>query len=128
MDENEKLDLEVFELIREKQEADRLLLNIEIVIGVLATILFIGSFFLGLFLIEPLWAKIVVWMFGLLSFAVLIFVALKIEQKAGKYECKKCKHTYTPEFSEILCSAHIGRTRYLKCSKCGKKTWHKKVI
>ena len=128
MDENEKLDLEVFGLIKEKQEADRLLLNIEIVIGVMATILFIGSFFLGFFLIEPLWAKIVVWVFGFISFVVLVFVALKIEQKAGKYECKNCKHTYTPEFSEMVLSMHMGRTRYLKCAKCGKKTWHKKVI
>ena len=126
MDENEKLDLEVFGLIKEKQEADRLLLNIETVIGVLATILFIGSLFLGFFLIEPLWAKIVVWVFGFISFTVLIFVALKIEQKAGKYECKKCKHTYTPEFSEMVLSMHIGRTRYLNVQSVVRKLGIKK--
>ena len=54
--------------------------------------------------------------------------ALKIEQVAGYYECKKCGHRYVPTYPDVLWAMHIGRTRYMKCPKCNKRSWQKKVI
>jgi DNA-directed RNA polymerase subunit RPC12/RpoP len=53
---------------------------------------------------------------------------LKIEQKAGYYECKECGHKYVPEYKSVFGAMHINRTRYMKCPKCDKKSWQKKVI
>ena len=53
---------------------------------------------------------------------------LKIEQTAGYYECKECNHKYVPEYNSVFWAMHVGRTRYMKCPKCGKKSWQKKVI
>jgi DNA-directed RNA polymerase subunit RPC12/RpoP len=56
------------------------------------------------------------------------FVGIRIEQKAGYYVCEACGHKYIPSFKSTLFAMHIGRTRYLKCPKCGKTTWNKKVV
>ena len=53
---------------------------------------------------------------------------LIIEQKAGYYECGECHHKYVPEYKNMLWAPHMGRTRYMKCPKCGMKSWQKKVI
>ena len=54
--------------------------------------------------------------------------ALKIEQTAGYYECKKCNHRYVPTYKGVFLAMHYGRTRYMKCPKCNRRSWQKKVI
>ena len=56
------------------------------------------------------------------------FTALKLELEAGYYECKKCHHRFVPKYKEALWAMHMGTTRYLKCPKCDKKSWSKKVM
>lgn len=57
-----------------------------------------------------------------------LFYCIKIEQIAGYYECKECGHKYMPTFKAIFLSMHMGRTRYMRCPECGKKSWQKKVL
>lgn len=62
-------------------------------------------------------------------FAVLIcFYGLKLEVDAGYYECRKCHHRFTISYFKALIVPHIATTRYLKCPKCHKKTWSRKVM
>ena len=57
------------------------------------------------------------------------FYSLKIEMDAGYYECKKCHHRYVPDsYFKVMIAPHINTTRYLKCPKCGKRSWAKKVM
>jgi DNA-directed RNA polymerase subunit RPC12/RpoP len=65
---------------------------------------------------------------GLGIFFIALLFLVRIEQKTGYYECKCCGHKYVPTYKQTLFSMHINRTRYLKCPKCGKKSWSKKVI
>ena len=62
----------------------------------------------------------------------LVIVALyvfKLEISAGYYECKKCHHRYVPDsYWKVMFSPHIDTTRYLKCPKCGERSWSKKVM
>lgn len=53
---------------------------------------------------------------------------LKIEQTAGYYECAKCGHRYVPTYKSVFMAAHVNRTRHMRCPKCGKKSWQKKVL
>ena len=54
---------------------------------------------------------------------------VRIEQKTGYYECAECGNRYKPEsFWKVTWAPHIGTTRKMKCPKCGKKSWQKKVI
>ena len=66
-----------------------------------------------------------------LGFIIAIFglhFCIIIEKDAGYYECKHCQHKYIPTFAQIYFCPHIGRTRYMKCPKCNKKSWQKKTI
>ena len=56
------------------------------------------------------------------------FYALKLEVKVGAYKCKKCGQEIMPTYTQALNAMHFGTTRYLKCPKCNKRSWCKKVI
>ena len=61
-------------------------------------------------------------------FLIAGFIALKYEVDAGYYECKNCHHRFKPTYKEALLSMHMSTTRYLKCPKCHKRSWSKKVM
>ncbi len=61
-------------------------------------------------------------------FLIPCFYALKLEVSVGAYKCKKCGHEIVPTYKEALNAMHRGTTRYLKCPKCQRRTWCKKVI
>ena len=65
---------------------------------------------------------------GFIPAIIGMLFGLKIEQTAGYYKCAKCNHKYVPTYSSVLWAMHINRTRYMKCPKCGKRSWQKKVI
>ena len=61
-------------------------------------------------------------------FLIAAFIALKFEIDAGYYECKNCHHRHVPSYFNALWAPHMSTTRYLKCPKCGKRSWSKKVM
>ena len=61
-------------------------------------------------------------------FLIPCFYALKLEVSVGAYKCKNCGHEIVPTYTEALNAMHMGTTRYLKCPKCNKRTWCRKVI
>lgn len=65
---------------------------------------------------------------GCVVFLIPCFYALKLEVSVGAYKCKNCGNEIVPTYKQALNAMHAGTTRYLKCPKCGKRTWCKKVI
>lgn len=129
MPENEKMINEnIIELLKQKERSDRSLLFLEIIIGVMSTILLLGSTLIAGLIQMPDWQRIVIIACGFAVSIVGIVFALRIEQIAGYYECKHCGHRYVPAYKTVLFAMHFGRTRYMKCPKCGKMSWQKKVI
>ena len=61
-------------------------------------------------------------------FLIPCFYALKLEVSVGAYKCKNCGYEIVPTYKQALNAMHAGTTRYLKCPKCNKRTWCKKVI
>ena len=61
-------------------------------------------------------------------FMIPCFYALKLEVSVGAYKCKNCGYDIVPTYMQALNAMHRGTTRYLKCPKCNKRTWCKKVI
>ena len=60
---------------------------------------------------------------------VSCFYGLKQEIDAGYYECKKCHYRYVPKsYFTAMIAPHMHTTRYLRCPKCNKKSWSKKVM
>lgn len=127
-DNEKKLEENLLEITKLKEEKDRQLLNLEIVIGYTSSITFITLIFVASYIKMPLWASILLIVIGSIIFAVGMANAIKIEQVAGYYECSNCKHKYIPSYQSVFWAMHIGRTRKMKCPKCHEKCWHKKVI
>lgn len=125
---NEKLENNLLEMVKEKEEADKRLLTLEIVICVLSSIILFSLIFVASFVQMEEWLRILLIIIGFVSFLVGATYALKIEQVAGYYECAKCHHKYVPTFKSVFFAMHIGRTRFMKCPKCNKISWNKKVI
>ena len=126
---NQQTEKKLIEMVKEKEQADKQLLKLEIVIGILFCLVLLIPIILGAYLpIEKDWIRILIVCSGVIPCFIGIYFALKIEQTTGFYKCKKCGHRYVPTFKSVNLAMHIGRTRYLKCPKCNKKSWNKKVI
>ena len=123
-----KLEENLLEMTTIKEEKDRQLLQLEVVIGVISSIAFLLLVFIASFIEMESWLRITMIVVGSIIFAYGISNAVKIEQVAGYYECKECNHKYVPTYNAVLFAQHIGRTRKMRCPKCGKKTWQKKVL
>ena len=125
---NKELENKLLEIVKEKEESDKRLLALEWVIGILSMIvLFIPIIIASLLPMED-WQRTVLCFSGYIPAFIGFFFAVKIEQVAGYYECKECGYRYVPTFKAAAFSMHMGRTRYMKCPKCGKKSWLNKVI
>ncbi|MBR4261467.1 MAG: helix-turn-helix transcriptional regulator [Clostridia bacterium] len=125
---DEKLEQNLIDMVKQKEEADKKMLRLEIVIGYLASITFFILIFVASFVEMEKWVRVLLIVLGAASFVFGMFNCLRIEQTAGYYECAKCHHKYVPTYSKVLWSMHINRTRYMKCPKCNEKSWQKKVI
>ena len=125
---NKEMENKLIELVKEKEEADRKLLTLEIVIGVLSTIALLVPVILAAYLPMDNWLRVVLIIAGFITSFFGFFYAIKIEQVAGYYECRECRNRYVPDFKSVTIAMHMGRTRYMTCPRCKKKSWQKKVI
>ena len=125
---NKELENNLLEMIKQKEQADKRLLSVEVFIGITATIVLFALIFVAAFIQMETWLKISLIVFGFILFLAGCFYALRIEQVAGYYECKHCKHRYVPTYKAVNMAMHMGRTRYMRCPQCEKKSWQKKVL
>ena len=127
-DNQKKLEENLLEMAKIKEEKDKQLLSLEYVIGFTASVSFLILIFIASYLEMGTWLRILLIVVGSIIFAFGVGNALKIEQVAGYYECSDCHHKYVPTYQSVFWAQHLGRTRKLRCPKCGKKTWNKKVL
>ena len=124
----EKLEQNLLEMVKEKERADRRLLTLEWVIGALALIVLFVPILIAEMISMDTWLRVLIIAGGIIVFLIAMFFAIRIEQVAGYYKCAKCNHTYVPKYNSVFMAMHMGRTRYMKCPKCGKRSWQKKVV
>lgn len=106
----------------------KLLLTVELVLGLLSVIVLLIPIIIAGYVDIPTLEKVLIIVAGALLCFVGFYFCMIVEKDAGLYECKHCHHKYVPTFKSILWSMHMGRTRHMKCPNCGKKSWQHKVI
>lgn len=124
---NKNLENNLLEMVKQKEEADKRLLTLEWVIAILSLIVLIVPIIIGSLVTMEDWKRLVLVFSGFIPAFVGICFAVKIEQVAG-YACKECGHRYVPTYKAVNLAPHLGRTRYMRCPACGKKSWQKKVL
>ena len=125
---NKELENNLLEMVKQKEQADKRLLTIEIILGIVCIIPLLAAVVLVALVPFEEWIASVIALASLIPLLVATPFALKIEQKAGYYECAKCKHRHVPKYGSVFFAMHMGRTRYMRCPKCEKTSWQKKVI
>ena len=123
-----KLEENLLDMIKLKQEKDKQLLNLEIFIGISFTIIFFICVFIASFVNMKDIFRILLIVFGFIPFLLGCLYALRIEQIAGYYKCDKCDNKYVPTYKSVLFAVHVNRTRKMKCPNCGEKSWQRKIL
>ena len=125
---NQKNEQLLLEMANELEKKNKTLWSSMWVIMTVSITALIAGLFITTFLIpDGVWQLVAI--LGIcVVFLIPCFYALKIEVSVGAYKCKNCGHEIVPTYTQALNAMHMGTTRYLKCPKCNKRTWCKKVI
>ena len=114
--------------MKENKKLAKMLLDMEYVImGISMAALFVLLFVASVPELTEVIRTVVTLLGTVLVVAGAAF-AVGIEQKAGYYECGKCAHRYVPTYGQVLWAPHMGRTRKMRCPRCGQKSWNKKKL
>ena len=124
---NQKNEQILLDMAKELEKKNKTIWTSMWAIMIVSMIALLAGLFVVAFLIpEGVWQLVTI--IGLcIVFLIPCFYALKLEVSVGVYKCKKCGCEIVPTYSEALNAMHMGTTRYLKCPKCNKRTWCKKV-
>jgi len=125
---SKEMENKLIEMVKQKEEADKRLLVLEVFIGITVTVVLFALIFVAAFVEMQTWLRVSLIVFGFALFLAGCFYAVRIEQVAGYYECGHCGHRYVPTYKAVNMAMHMGRTRYMRCPSCGKRSWQKKVI
>ena len=127
-DYKEKYEQNLIKMKKDKEATDKHLLKLEVLIGVICVAFMLAFVVVASYVQMEEWLRIVLVCVGLLPLMIATPYMLRIEQKAGYYHCEECGNRYVPAFKSVIFAQHKGRTRYMRCPRCGKKSWQKKVI
>jgi len=125
---NENSEKIILEMVKEKEKNDKLLLRCEILMGVVCIGVMLGLTVVASLVTMEDTLRILLIIIGLIPLLIATPFMLKIEQIAGYYECKECGHKYVPTYKAVNMAMHFGRTRYMQCPECHKRSWQKKVV
>ena len=125
---NQKTEQLLLDMAKELEKKNKTIWSSMWAIMIISITVLIAGIFIAAFLIpEGVWQLVTI-LGTCVVFLIPCFYALKLEVAVGVYKCKKCGCEIVPTYKEALNAAHMGFTRYLKCPKCNKRTWCKKVI
>jgi transcriptional regulator with XRE-family HTH domain len=118
----------LLEMKRQVEETNKQLLRTEYLVMFPATLAGLFMCFIARFVEMPEGLSIALIAFAIVMILTAAFTAVWVEQKAGYYECQKCHERYIPTYWHTNLAMHICRTRYMKCPKCARWSWQKKVL
>ena len=126
--ENQKNEQLLLDMAKELERKSKTIWTSMWAIMIVSITALISGLFITAFLIpEGIWQLVAI--LGIcIVFLIPCFYALKLEVSVGAYKCKNCGHEIVPTYTQALNAMHMGFTRYLKCPKCNKRSWCKKVL
>lgn len=127
-DYKEKYEQNLIRMKKDKETTDKNLLRLEVLIGAICVAFMLVLVLVASYVQMDNWLRIVLICVSFVPLSIALPYLIRIEQTAGYYHCEECGNRYVPTFKSVFFAQHIGRTRYMRCPRCGKKSWQKKVI
>ena len=122
---NEQL---LLDMAKELEQKNKIIWKSMWIIMISSIIGLLVSLAVAAFLIpEGVWQLVTI-LASTIIFLLPCLYALKLEVSIGAYKCKHCGYEIVPTYMQALNAMHRGTTRYLKCPKCNKRSWCKKII
>ena len=127
---NERAEESLLEMRREIETQNKRILTLNKIIINLSIIIFVVIGLAATFIEMSMLIRNIIFAVDLVMLILVGFFTLNILQKTGYYECQECKHQYIPRYTQMFFSmSGITNTNWrIKCPKCKKKCWHKKVL
>ena len=97
------------------------------VLGLICTVIMLGAMAFTICSLGETMTAFWICMMILALYIAALTISLYIETQLGYHVCGNCGKKFVPKFVAVYFSMHFGWTRHLRCPKCGKKTWCKKV-
>lgn len=122
-----KMEQQLLEVIAQKEASDKQVLRLGVVMLVLSSILYLVFILIPHILApEYKWLTLISFFLALLTLSFdLLF--MRLDQRVGYFQCKHCSHIYTPTYFSIVWAWGGLRKKHMRCPKCQKKSWHKRV-
>lgn len=127
-DNNKEQEQLLLNIVKEVEEKNKIIWTSMWVILIISMIALFISLFLTAFLIPEEPIQLIIIIAACILFLTPCFYALKLEVSVGSYKCRNCGYEIIPSYKDALWAMHSGTTRRLKCPKCSKRTWCKKII
>ena len=118
----------LYRVAKDLEKKNKMLWNSMLIIIITNILALIAGILAAAFLIPEGLLQLISIILICIVFLAPCFYALKIEVSVGDYKCKKCGYRIIPTYKEALNAMHLGFTRYLKCPKCNKRTWCRKIL
>lgn len=125
---NEIVEKTLLEMAKKEETQNKRLMTSMWTILIASTIFYIGILLLAVNTLEDGVILGTIICVSTIVFLIAGFIGLKFEVDAGYYECKNCHHKFVPTYREVMFATHLATTRHLKCPKCHKRSWAKKVM
>ena len=126
--ENQKNERLIIEMAKELERKNKVIWSTMWGIMIVSILALVAGIFVSAFLVpKGIWQLVSIISICII-FLIPCFFALKLEVSVGAYKCKNCGFEIVPTYKQALNSMHKGTTRYLKCPKCNKRTWCKKIV
>lgn len=125
---NKKAEELLIKLKQQEEAKDKIIFYSAYFFTFISFILFLLICFIANCFISDELTQVIIILVATFFFFISCLYAVKIESLVGYHECKICHHKHKPTYKEILWAMHMGTRRYLRCPKCNKKSWNKKVI
>ncbi len=125
---NQKAEKQLLEMAKKEERQNKRLLNAIWLILITDILFYVAVLLPASMILGETFEFGIIAVVATVIFLIIGFIALKIEAETGYYECGKCHHKFVPFYRSVAMSLHVGTTRYLKCPKCGKRSWSKKTI
>ena len=113
--------------VKEKEESKKKII-LSVVVCVITLIAGVALIMTSSLFEMAAWTRILFIALGIIVIAGGIFVAGVLDMSAGTFECSKCGSKFVPTSAAYLAGPHTITKRYLKCPKCGEKSYCKRRL
>lgn len=123
----QKAEENMVNMINEAQENKKKII-VECIVCAISVLASITLILLAGFLDVVIWLRVVLIAISIVIMIAGISAAVILDVQAGAFECSNCSNRFVPSTKEYILGMHTITKRKLKCPKCGKRSYCRKVL